>query len=294
LADEASTLCASCGQTLQGKYCSRCGERALVRDEYSLRRFLVDATRDISNGDAKLYRTLWLLVRRPGQLTTEFLRGSRVNYLRPVQLFLLANLVYFVIQPRTGFAGFNTHLTLQMDDQFYSEALHIRQQVEQRIAQRNITFSDYNTAFNTRSSLYARSLTVLMVPLLGLALALVFAGKRKPLAAHLVFATHFMAWQLLVVFSAFLFVLSMMAPYVGWLFDWASRAGMPGIPFVRFALFEMGSLLVILPYLFWAVRRVYAVGRVFGGVATFLLAALLLVVIVTYRFLLFWLTFATV
>jgi hypothetical protein len=294
MASEVSILCASCGQALQGEYCSRCGERVLARDEYSLRRFLVDAARDVSSSDAKFYRTLWLLVRRPGQLTLEFLRGSRVNYIRPVQLFLLANLAYFVIQPHTGFAGLNTHLTLQMDDQFYSEALHIRERVEQRIAERNTTFNDYSAAFDSRSSVYARSLTVLMVPLFGLALALVFAGKRRPLAAHLVFATHFMAWLLLVVFSAFLFGLSMIAPYVGLLLDSARRSGVPGIGFVRWALFEMGSLLLILPYVFYAIRRVYAVGWVLGAFASLLLGALLLVVIVTYRFFLFWLTFATV
>ena len=184
MSEVAGTLCVSCGALLNGTYCAQCGERALAPDEYSLRRFTAETFRDVTNADAKLYRSFWLLIRKPGLLTLEYLRGKRVAYLRPLQLFLLANLVYFVVQPQTGFSGFNTALVGQIDGQFYSRTFALRERVEQTVAERNTTFEDYSTEFNRRSSVYARSLTVVLVPFFGLALALVFAAKRRPLTSH--------------------------------------------------------------------------------------------------------------
>jgi Protein of unknown function (DUF3667) len=235
--------CVSCGQPLTGKYCAQCGERALAQDEYTLRRFLAETFHDVSSVDAKLYRTLRLLVRRPGLLTVEYLQGRRVPYLRPIQLFLLANLVYFVIQPLTGYSGFNTNLVGHMQGQFYSQPLEIRSRVEQRVAQQGSTFENYEAAFNRRSSLYARSLTAVLIPLFSLAVAVMFAAKRRPLANHLIFATHFMAWQLLVVMSAFLLLLRVIQPYLSASFERASSAGLPGAGFLSYLILEFGSLL---------------------------------------------------
>jgi hypothetical protein len=294
MSEEAGTLCVSCGQPLNGRYCSQCGERALAPDEFALRRFVAETAHDITSADAKLYRSFWLLIRRPGLLTLEYLRGKRVPYLRPIQLFLLANLVYFVVQPYTGYSGFNTALQGQWYGQFYSEPLHIRERVERKVAERGTTMDSYTTAFNRRSSIYARTLTAVMIPLLGLAVALVFAAQRRPLASHFVFATHFMAWQLIVVMSAFLFLLGLAIPYLNAFLEWGSATGLPGMGLLEVLLKEFGSLLLQLPYLYLAVVAVYRTGRLASALGALALTTLLLFVVIAYRFMLFWVTFATV
>jgi hypothetical protein len=49
--------------------------------------------------NAKLPRTVRLLLSSPGQLTTEWLRGRRVSYLHPFRLYLLTAALYFVLSP---------------------------------------------------------------------------------------------------------------------------------------------------------------------------------------------------
>ena len=290
----SGVACVSCGQPLTGRFCVQCGERALAQDEFTLRHFLADTFHDVTNVDAKLYRTLWLLVRRPGLLTIEYLRGRRVPYLRPIQLFLLCSLVYFLVQPVTGFSGFNTHLTGQMSGQFYSQPLEIRRRVEEQLTERNATLEDYSAAFDRRSSIYARTLTPVLIPLLSVAAALILAGKRRPLASHVVFVTHFLAWQLLFVMSAFLLLLSMFSPRIQGFFEWAASAGMPGANLLAYIILEFGSLVLVLPYLYFAIRAVYGTGRLAGAGAALALTVLFLPAIVGYRFLLFWLTVLTV
>ena len=47
--------------------------------------------------EGKLWRTLKLLIFRPGQLTLEFLRGCRVPYINPLRLYLTMSLVVFAL-----------------------------------------------------------------------------------------------------------------------------------------------------------------------------------------------------
>ena len=233
-------------------------------------------------------------MRRPGLLTLEYLRGRRVPYLRPIQLFLLTNLVYFLVQPLSGYSGFNTTLAGQMDGQFYSQSLAVRRRVEQRVSQQNVSLESYEAAFNRRSSIYARSLTAVLIPLFSLALAALFAAWRKPFAQHVVFATHFVAWQLLVVMSGFLLALRLAAPYLSALFESGTRLGVPGMAFLSVLILEFGSVLVLVPYLYFAVATVYRSGRFVSAIMALTLTITLLPVVLVYRFLLFWLTFKTV
>ena len=116
--------CASCDAELRGPYCSECGERALREDEFSVRRLVMDAVRDATALDSRLGRSVRLLVTRPGELTRRYMSGRRVGLVGPVQLFLTCNLVYFVVQPYTGYSGYNTPLSSHVDRQFYSCLLY--------------------------------------------------------------------------------------------------------------------------------------------------------------------------
>src|SRR5687768_16563949 len=93
----SSDVCSSCAAPLSGRFCAQCGERRIEPGEQTMRHFLRDSLADLASLDGKLLRTLRALIVRPGELTREFMDGRRVLYLRPLQLFLLANLIYFVV-----------------------------------------------------------------------------------------------------------------------------------------------------------------------------------------------------
>jgi hypothetical protein len=78
------------------RYCPMCGERRLRRDEFGVLRVLGELPATLLSLDTRVVRTLDVLG-RPGLLTTETLRGRRSRYLSPLQLFLLANVLFFVV-----------------------------------------------------------------------------------------------------------------------------------------------------------------------------------------------------
>lgn len=88
--------CLNCGEVLTGQHCSHCGQRARVR-VLSLASLVRDVFGDVMNFDSRLWRTLWPLAFRPGQLTIEFLRGRRVHYTPPFRMYLILSVTFFLL-----------------------------------------------------------------------------------------------------------------------------------------------------------------------------------------------------
>jgi len=88
------TSCANCGTRLVGPYCHGCGQRA-HGSARSLGALFEDAWHSLTHIDARLWRTLGLLLVRPGALTVAFFGGRRARYLPPFRLYLVVSLLFF-------------------------------------------------------------------------------------------------------------------------------------------------------------------------------------------------------
>ncbi len=88
--------CQNCGTPLLGPHCYKCGQpvNGLVRHFSSI---LGDFADSVLNIDARVFRTLWPLLARPGYLTREYFAGHRVRYVSPVRLFVFLSIATFFI-----------------------------------------------------------------------------------------------------------------------------------------------------------------------------------------------------
>jgi hypothetical protein len=86
--DRTTFTCPSCGVESDGRFCRGCGEKKLGAEDRSLRHYFDLLIDHLTHFDSKGYRSLWYLVTRPGFLSTEQLRGSRVRYAKPLSLFI--------------------------------------------------------------------------------------------------------------------------------------------------------------------------------------------------------------
>lgn len=82
--------CLNCGSELKGEYCHTCGQHATDANP-TIKSVILEYCYNAFLWDPKFFRTLWLLVRRPGFLTKEFLAGKFVSQEHPIKLnmFLL-------------------------------------------------------------------------------------------------------------------------------------------------------------------------------------------------------------
>jgi hypothetical protein len=93
-------ICANCGAALAGAYCHQCGQSAHVHR--SLGHMLEESMHGVLHFDTKSWRTLPLLIARPGVLTRRYIDGQRVRYVSPLALFLFTVfLMFFLISQIT-------------------------------------------------------------------------------------------------------------------------------------------------------------------------------------------------
>ncbi len=88
--------CRNCGTLLTGRYCANCSQAADVHVP-STRELMHEALEGVTHSDSRLWRTLYLLWFKPGQLTREFVVGRRAAYLPPFRLYLVLSILFFLV-----------------------------------------------------------------------------------------------------------------------------------------------------------------------------------------------------
>jgi len=91
-----ASVCRNCGATVASNYCPDCGQHTSLHP-LSVREFAHELASHYVAVEGKLWRTLALLVLRPGRLTVEYLAGRRQKYIVPVRLYLTASFLFFAV-----------------------------------------------------------------------------------------------------------------------------------------------------------------------------------------------------
>lgn len=89
-------VCSNCQSSLDGEFCSTCGQRNLDLEKpiWSLVGAAISETFEVDGRAASTVRTLF---RHPGMLTSEFLAGRRVAYSPPLRLYLAFSIAFFLL-----------------------------------------------------------------------------------------------------------------------------------------------------------------------------------------------------
>lgn len=87
------SACLNCATPLIGRHCYACGQAAHVHK--TLAAFFHDLLHGVFHFEGKIWRTLPMLVTRPGKLTREYIDGRRASYVSPIALFLFCVFLLF-------------------------------------------------------------------------------------------------------------------------------------------------------------------------------------------------------
>lgn len=111
----APAACLNCGAALPApppRYCPDCGQETNLRPP-TLGEFLQQFGGAYFATEGALWRTLKLLLLRPGELTRQYLAGRRRHYVLPLRIYLSISLV--VLLALRIAAGWNIDEALQVD-----------------------------------------------------------------------------------------------------------------------------------------------------------------------------------
>lgn len=147
---------------------------------------------ELTSVNGRLLPTFATLIGRPGALSRAYRLGQWRRFIAPINVFLLANLVFFLVPKLTDFSvTLSDQLTLQP----YSFV--VKDWVDGRIADSGLSFDSFAQRYQTRSNDLAKTLIILHVPVLALVTLLLFADRRLYYADHVVTALHFFAFFML-------------------------------------------------------------------------------------------------
>jgi hypothetical protein len=215
--------CLNCGGLRIGTYCTACGQKAMPAAP-TLNYFLHEITHELLNADGRIFRSLRLLVARPGFLTREIFAGRRASYVSPIRLYLIASVLAFGLRAFFGAYDYANFDYTSVPGEIADPAMVERaEEIERTI--------------NTAVGVWLPRAMFLLVPLFA-ALAMLFCrrgGHTYP--QHLYFALHLHAVWFFVSAAAVLF-------------------GLLALPSVSIVV-NVGLTLYFLSYYFVAFRRVY-------------------------------------
>jgi hypothetical protein len=193
----SSDRCVSCDESRPGRYCASCGEKRVGSEDRKLRHIAAHGVEMATNANGTVFLTLRTLFSFPGRLTADYFRGKRKPYMAPLQLFLLANLIYFLLHPLIGSNTLTTGLNAHLHYSWHQGLA--RAMTAPRLAARAITVEAYATIFDAAAITQAKSLVILVVPIFSLAVAVFYWRHRRSYVFHLIFATHICAYWLLLI-----------------------------------------------------------------------------------------------
>lgn len=246
--------CANCGTLRHSTYRPECGQKRFDHDDYALSHFVEHAIHDITHFDSKIFRSLLPVLLRPGFLTAEYLAGRRGRYIKPVTLFSLVNVVFFVLGIGAGLFRWGFESSYRT----WPASLVSQQLVEAKQHAKGLDREAVAKLFNEKSRETKRYIFFASIPLSAVPMVLLFWRRRRYFVEHVIYSIHFHAFYLVFLLALF--------PVVLWLivrFDHAA-----GTNLTRFAAQDPSWLLlgVIFAYHFLAmpcvrVRRGTLAGR---------------------------------
>jgi hypothetical protein len=279
-ASETVNVCVTCSNEFVGKFCNRCGEKLISQHERSVLHFLEGAFHVVTHVDGKIFKNLKLLITSPGTISKNYAIGRRQPFMKPIPMFFVANLIYFLLPL---FQTFNTTLYSQRYSHEYGDFIAGR--IERKMEERKMTFDELAKVYNTKTAGYSKLLLIVMVPMFGLAFAALHFYKKKMLADHLLIALEFMCYILFycTIFFSFLVVAIVSLLQV---------MGVNGNSFFNNEMYSIVPLIVfaILYFIYRAERTFYEEKIWVAAIKSIIFIFCTIAVVYAYRFVLFHVT----
>jgi hypothetical protein len=225
--------CPNCGRDLDGAFCAECGQKVTSINP-TLHDFLHDLVHEFLHVDGKIFRSVRLLLTRPGFLTQEHFQGRRARYISPIRLYLIFSVAFFALDHVAPRSRNPVQITMTSESQ------------EDLAKLKELGFENEEELEQAASAVlvtYMPRLMFVLVPVFALLVKLVTRRSGRNYPQHVYFALHLHA-------AGFAFLtLAALTRFAG-----------PAGVFSRSARLALSIALLI--YVVMAFRRAY------GGTAT--------------------------
>jgi hypothetical protein len=282
---EHTIACPTCSAMRMRRYCSECGEKRHSHHDLSIRHYLGELLETITHLDFKVLRSTWALLRRPGGLSVDHFAGRRVRYVTPLRLFVLLSVVYFFSNSMFPYNAFTTPLATQLHmNDFYPR--FAATQVQRAMQHQGMDYPTFEQKYNAKTEILSKTMVFTLIPVFALVFWMLLARKRRHFSEHLIVATHFWSFALLVI-GVFIPLLMALIKWLG------SLLGVPTEVLSADIVPTTILQLSFAAYMFVMLRRVYGITFWYSGLVAGAMAWSFFFMVWLFRFLLFMVTLRT-
>ena len=193
-------ICKSCGNHHQENFCPNCGEKKFNTGQLSIKHFIEETFEGFVHFDSKFFYTIKTLVTRPGQLSVDYAEGRRIRSMRPVQFFLVINLLFFFL------VGYGNMYSLPLNNYMTYKPFtnyNTKQIIANKLKAEKTSYKEYQQYFNAKMATESKEYLFVFIPVYGLIFYLLLFWKQKYFTTHLAFAAHFISFVLIWNFLSF-------------------------------------------------------------------------------------------
>lgn len=220
--------CPNCERTLaepRPAFCPHCGQETRVRAP-TMGEFVQQFGGAFLSTEGALWRTLRLLLTKPGELTAQYLAGRRKHYVLPLRLYLTISVLVLLamrvmtsqaledVKPEDAVKDAPSSMTITLgggraglkDGRFFCDDLPawLCRRIERRLDFDPKTMLRQTRELSDRFMGNLGAAMFLLLPAFALGLELVYWNRRLRYTEHLVFALHVHAfWFLMVALTLF-------------------------------------------------------------------------------------------
>jgi hypothetical protein len=262
--------CPSCGSVYKGKYCHSCGEKVFHPSDLGMKKFLSQTVDIFTHFDSKFLRSVKYLMLYPGYLVKAYITGNRVKYAKPMQVFVLANIVFYFFTHLIGVTDYSPNIG---DHQYFSLSsywiFHWAEGLDKLVINfiDNLAFwkqqklelsnSKFYNVFFENSWIFSKTFIILLIPFLSLTFWALFTKRFKYFGGAVIFGVYFLSFQLIAFSITSIFIywwhINIYMPFT-WLFFTSPLRYVSEIFFLSH--FEFDSMLLWVPYLYIALQKV--------------------------------------
>jgi hypothetical protein len=213
-----------------------------------------DALHDLVHFDKKFFKTLPILLFKPGLLTQKAFTEEGKAYVKPFALFVFLNFLFFIVKFRGIFAYKLEGYRGLFDDRINAASNEM-----------HLSLPLLTERFNMAMHFEQKEYLIIMVPLFAILVQLLFINKRQHYLQHLVFSLHFYSFFIII-----LILLPFIMLATAWLISYFN--GHAGFMYTE-VFFIIILQLVTFVYLLFAVRRFYLNNWAFSIIKSVILSA---------------------
>ena len=190
--------CKNCNTKFAGNYCNNCGEKVINDGDFALMKLLSQVLDTFTHLDSKVFKTLKLLLFYPGKLSKLYTEGIRVPYMKPFQIYVIINIIFFFLFSNDDIFRVPSHYFFQEN----YDGIKTLAKVRNIINETGISETQVAELYDSRSTNLAKGFLVLLIPIIALLGKLFHSKQNIQFGKHIIFSTH------LITFILLLFVIS--------------------------------------------------------------------------------------